>query len=129
MAMEKDICIHMNIPQMAGRAGRRGIDKIGHVVHCNNLFNIPSKTNIKKILNGNPQKLVSKFYISYSLVLNVLKNGECKKENISEFCKKSMIKHSIDKQICNLDNEIQSKKENIENSTLRLKSSSSNKKL
>ena len=35
-----------------------------------------------------------------------------------------MIKHSIDKQICNLDNEIQSKKENIENSTLRLKTSS-----
>lgn len=110
--------------QMAGRAGRRGIDKIGHVVHCNNLFNIPSKNEYQKILNGNPQKLVSKFYISYSLVLNVLKNGDCKRENISEFCKKSMIKHSIDKQICNLDNEIQSKKENIENSTLCLKTSS-----
>ena len=24
---------------MAGRAGRRGIDTIGHVIHCNNLFN------------------------------------------------------------------------------------------
>ena len=25
---------------MAGRAGRRGIDKIGNVVHCNNLFSL-----------------------------------------------------------------------------------------
>ena len=26
---------------MAGRAGRRGIDTVGHVIHCNNLFRMP----------------------------------------------------------------------------------------
>jgi superfamily II RNA helicase len=58
--------------QMAGRAGRRGIDTVGHVVHCNNLFNLPIMTEYKNMLCGTPQKLVSKFRISYSLILNLL---------------------------------------------------------
>ena len=36
--------------QMAGRAGRRGIDTVGHVVHCNNLFELPVMTEYKNIL-------------------------------------------------------------------------------
>jgi len=57
--------------QMAGRAGRRGIDTIGHVVHCNNLFDLPTATEYRGLLGGGPQELVSKFRISYSLVLNL----------------------------------------------------------
>jgi len=75
--------------QMAGRAGRRGIDTVGHVVHCNNLFDLPVMTEYKNMLGGNPQKLVSKFRISYSLVLNLLKNGET--TNFVNFASKSMM--------------------------------------
>jgi superfamily II RNA helicase len=75
--------------QMAGRAGRRGIDTVGHVVHCNNLFNIPSLTDYKTMLGGVPQKLVSKFHISYGLILNLLKNG--KTTDFHKFSEKSMI--------------------------------------
>ena len=76
--------------QMAGRAGRRGIDTIGHVVHCNNLFDLPIMTEYRNMLCGTPQKLVSKFRISYSLILNLLKSsGE--KANFVTFASKSMV--------------------------------------
>lgn len=81
--------------QMAGRAGRRGIDTIGHVVHCNNLFRVPSMSEYKMILGGVPQKLVSKYHISYELVLNLLKGSPLQKCKLSSFSEKSMVYQEI----------------------------------
>lgn len=79
--------------QMAGRAGRRGLDKIGHVIHCNNLFqNVPDMNRYKSILSGKPQTLVSKFKISYNLLLNLI---ALNKLDISTFINSSMIYESI----------------------------------
>jgi len=80
--------------QMAGRAGRRGIDTVGHVVHCSNLFEMPAIQEYRQILCGKPQKLVSKFKISYSIVLNLLKNG--KTAGFHEFVDQSMMKKELD---------------------------------
>jgi len=95
--------------QMAGRAGRRGIDKIGHVVHCNNLFKIPSMEEYKMVLGGKPQQLVSKFRISYSLVLNLLKNGKTKMSDFVKFTENSMVHEEIQMSISGQNQVIEKK--------------------
>lgn len=78
--------------QSAGRAGRRGIDTIGYVVHCNNLFDLPSEYQYKTILGGKPQVLETKFTISVPFVLNLMKTCSNKME-IVNFIEKSMLKN------------------------------------
>ena len=85
--------------QMAGRAGRRGIDTVGHVVHCNNLFRVPTLNDYKTIMGGVPQKLVSKYHISYGLVLNLLRSGPIQAEAVSSFSERSMVHQEIQKDI------------------------------
>jgi superfamily II RNA helicase len=82
--------------QASGRAGRLGIDIVGNVFHLNNLFRNMDTTGYKQMLAGKPQTLVSKFKISYNLILNLVDIGD---SNLIDFAKKSMI-------TCNLDDEL-----------------------
>lgn len=61
--------------QMAGRAGRRGLDKVGHVIHLTSIFkDLPYNSEYMNILSGVPQTLKSKFEIDAGLLLKVMNN-------------------------------------------------------
>jgi antiviral helicase SKI2 len=62
--------------QMAGRAGRRGIDEVGHVFHLNNCFQMPSLQDYANIMNGANLKLESKFKINNEFVLRMMMNND-----------------------------------------------------
>ena len=73
--------------QMAGRAGRRGIDTVGNVIHCNNLFEMPDISDYKNILAGKAQTLKSKFKISFNLILSIVFSKE-NAEDVTHYLQK-----------------------------------------
>lgn len=77
--------------QAAGRAGRLGLDVVGHVIHLSSLFRNTDSISLKNMMKGTPQKLVSKFNISYNLILNLIKNST----NLVNFVEQSMSKNDL----------------------------------
>ena len=53
--------------QAAGRAGRRGLDTIGHVVHCNNMFDLPSSNEYKDIYAASLRRWYPSFIFHFRL--------------------------------------------------------------
>ncbi len=110
--------------QMQGRAGRRGIDTVGYVIHLHNLFRECSMTTIeyKKMMNGLPQTLISKFKISYKMVISQIYQGmQDMNDGISikmlcEYVSKSMSTNEIFKQI----HELKDNNEKLKNKINRL---------
>ena len=82
--------------QAAGRAGRLGLDTVGHVIHLNNLFRDINGSEYMSMLKGSPQTLCSKFKVSYNLLLNLIETGD---KNIIGFSKRSMVTNEIDSQL------------------------------
>jgi superfamily II RNA helicase len=82
--------------QAGGRAGRLGLDTVGHVIHLNNLFRNVDVVSYKTMMNNKPQALTSKFRISYNLLLNLLDIGDT---NLIQFASKSMINGDLDGQM------------------------------
>ncbi|XP_076886194.1 DExH-box ATP-dependent RNA helicase DExH11-like [Bidens hawaiensis] len=67
--------------QMAGRAGRRGLDKIGSVlVMCRD--EIPDESDLKSLITGSATRLESQFRLTYIMIMHLLRVEELKVEDM-----------------------------------------------
>lgn len=76
--------------QASGRAGRRGLDEFGYVVHCANLFDLPTVTEYRTMMSGTPPTLSSKFKINYSWLLHLILSGRGRSEVWHDVIRRSM---------------------------------------
>ena len=106
--------------QMAGRAGRRGLDKFGTVLLLPT-FKLPTENELRMIMSGKSPELNSKFQLNYQFVLKTIINKEFD------------IQHYLDNTFYRQDkNKIKSadvkKKQDIEDKLSKMYVSSTNEK-
>jgi superfamily II RNA helicase len=107
--------------QASGRAGRRGLDTVGHVIHLSNLFRNVELAEYRVMMQGKPQTLVSKFKISYNLLLNLISIGD---HDYLQFCKRSMLQDDIDASLGGIRNQITKLKDEIDTMSQSLEKNS-----
>ena len=67
--------------QMAGRAGRRGLDTVGTVILAA-WENFPPELELRQLLSGQATKLQSQFRLTYGMILNLMRVEDLRVEDM-----------------------------------------------
>uniref|UniRef100_A0A0N5BVH1 Helicase ATP-binding domain-containing protein n=1 Tax=Strongyloides papillosus TaxID=174720 RepID=A0A0N5BVH1_STREA len=87
--------------QMAGRAGRRGLDTVGNVIIMPNGRELCDFQTMRNMLTGKANLLESKFRITYRMMLSLIRSGEeisIEKMLSQSFAEKLSIRHEEEKE-------------------------------
>lgn len=93
--------------QMAGRAGRRGLDPVGRVIIIP-LDELMDYAPLKKMLTGKSPSIVSKFRLNYQFLLKILNTSN---QNLDSFVQSSLFSRDNKDQVKLLVAEYQSVKD------------------
>lgn len=91
--------------QMSGRAGRRGKDKIGTVIHFP-IRELPSKSELSLSMTGQNPEIKSKFTLNYQFVLKILLTKEGS-NNLLDFIDSSLLGEQQREQLQVLEAELE----------------------
>lgn len=90
--------------QMAGRAGRRGLDTVGTVIIVSpGADEAPSAARLRQMMLGDPTKLRSQFRLTYNMILNLLRVEALK---IEEMIKRSFSENATQALLPEHENQI-----------------------
>ncbi|KAL1501935.1 hypothetical protein ABEB36_007162 [Hypothenemus hampei] len=96
--------------QMAGRAGRRGKDEKGMVlILCK--VSVPFENELKSMMTGKPDKLVSQFRLTYGMILSLLRVESI---TVELMISKSFGEVDFQKNIGDLENELKKTESELE---------------
>ena len=98
----------MEYIQMAGRSGRRGLDKVGHVIIVP-IYDLPESYEIRSIVDGKMENIRSRMVIDYALLLKMIGSG-----NYMEFINNSLLKEEIDSEASGIEMELQMERKKYE---------------
>ena len=105
--------------QMAGRAGRRGMDSVGHVIN----LQTPNFLELRHLVKGEATKMQSRFELTYQTILHFLiKNEELQFSSFRDYTLNSKNYESKDKimrRIKSIQTELKNENKRIINSQLQ----------
>ncbi|KYQ89338.1 DEAD/DEAH box helicase [Tieghemostelium lacteum] len=94
--------------QMSGRAGRRGLDKVGTVI-LTYWKDFPDSGTLESMILGVPSKLNSQFRLTYNMILNLLRVQDFK---VEDMIKRSFSEFSTQKDLPSIQQNIDKLKQN-----------------